>query len=58
MKYKKEALMIQWLRLCPSNAEGTDWIPGQGTKDPISCTVRPKKLKNTKFKGIPWWTTG
>ena len=42
MKYKKEALMIQWLRLCPSNAEGPGWIPGQGTKDPICCTVRPK----------------
>ena len=42
MKYYKEAFMIQWLRLCPFNAEGMGWIPGQETKDPICCTLRPK----------------
>ena len=38
--------MVQWLGLCTSTAEGTDSIPGQGTKisqDPHA--VRPKKTK-------------
>ena len=28
------SLAVQWLRLCPCNAEGTGSIPGQGTKIP------------------------
>ena len=26
------SLVVQWLRLCSSTAEGADWIPGQRTK--------------------------
>ena len=42
-------LVVQWLGLCTSTAEGTDSIPGQGTKisqDPHA--VRPKKPNKQK----------
>ena len=28
----RTSLVVQWLRLCASNARGTGSIPGQGTK--------------------------
>ena len=39
------SLVAQWLGLCTLIAEGPGSIPGQGTKDPTSCIVRPKKKK-------------
>ena len=30
----RTSLVIQWLRLCPSNAKDEDSIPGRGTKIP------------------------
>ena len=35
--------MLQWLRLCTSNAGGMGSIPGQGTK--IAHASQPKKKK-------------
>ena len=40
--------MVQWLRLCTSNAEGMDSIPGQGTKIPHAARFRKKKKKKKK----------
>ena len=37
--------MIQWLRLCASNAGGTGSIPGQGSS---SCSIGGKKKKKKK----------
>jgi len=50
-KYIKElspgtSLVVQWLRLCISNAKGAGLIPGCGTKEPIGHSVWPKKKKN------------
>ena len=42
--------MVQWLRLCPSNAEGVGSIPGQGTKIPHAA--QPKS-KNTQTENSP-----
>ena len=47
------SLAIQWLRLCASNAEGADSIPGQGTKIPYAVQrgrKNNKKLIKHKFK--------
>ena len=35
--------MVQWLRLCTSNAEGTSSIPGGGTKIPHAVVQKKKK---------------
>ena len=43
------SLVAQWLGLCTLIAEGPGSIPGQGTKDPTSCIVRPKKKKNSTW---------
>ena len=40
--------MVQWLRLCASNAEGTDSIPGWGTKIPHAVWYSKKKKKKKK----------
>ena len=38
------SLVVQWLKLCASNARGPSSIPGQGTKIPhlAGHVVRPK----------------
>ena len=38
--------MVQWLRLCASNAGDTGSIPGQGTKIPHDAQHRGKKKTN------------
>ena len=48
--YEKECmrsfLVLQWLRLCASNAGGTDLIPGQGTRLPHTmCHGLQRKKK-------------
>ena len=39
--------MVQWLRLCASNAGGMGSIPGQGTKIPHTIQCGQKKEKQT-----------
>ena len=43
-------MVVQWLRLCTSNAEGMDSIPGQGTKIPHAARCSKKKKKKKKEK--------
>ena len=42
----KTSLVIQRVRLCPSNAEGTGLMPGQGTQiiHAVWCDLKKKKL--------------
>ena len=42
------SLIVQWLRLRPSNAGGTGSIPGQGTKIPhaVSAAIKKKERKS------------
>ena len=40
------SLVVQWLRLCASNAGDMGSIPGQGTKIPHACRARKKKKKD------------
>ena len=40
--------MVQWLRLCASNARGAVSIPGQGTKVPHALRSKKKKKKDQK----------
>ena len=51
-------LVVQWLRLCASNAGSTGSIPHQGTKIPYASGVA-KKLKKKKvettWKSIKAW---
>ena len=59
------SLVVQWLRICASTAEGTGSIPGQGTKIPhtskwksvnhsvVSNSLRPHELLPTSVHGIP-----
>ena len=51
-KEGRTSLVVQWLRLCPSNAEGMGSIPGRGTKIPNGtwCSQKLNKLKK-KRKG-------
>ena len=45
------SLVVQWLRLCVSNAGGVGLIPGQGTKIPHIClAVGQKKKKRLHSK--------
>ena len=37
------SLVVQWLRLCASNAGGADSIPGRGTKIPHAMQCGKKK---------------
>ena len=37
------SLVVQWLRLCASNAGGTGLIPGWGTKIPHAAGCAPPK---------------
>ena len=39
------SLVVQWLRLCASNAGGAGLIPGWGTKIPhaVQCSQKEKK---------------
>ena len=43
------SLMVQWLRLRPSNAGDTGSIPGQGTKIPhaVSAAIKKKKKNSS-----------
>ena len=41
-------VMVQWLRLCTSNAGGTGSIPGQGTRIPHGSAKKQKQNKNKK----------
>ena len=43
--------MVQWLRLCASNAEGLGSMPGQGTRFhlPQIMSVQPNKKKKFFF---------
>ena len=47
--------MVQWLRLCVSNAGGVGLIPGQGTKIPHICLAvgqkKNKRLHSKKKRG-------
>ena len=44
--------MAQWLRHCPSDAEGTGSIPAHGTKVPHAVRHSQKmSKKNSKSKG-------
>ena len=47
------SLVVQWLRLCASNAEGVGLIPGQGTKIPhaMHCGQKLKK-QGTRSKQL------
>ena len=40
-----DSLVVQWLGLCTFTAEGTDSIPGQGTKilQAMQCGKKKKK---------------
>ena len=49
-KEGRTSLVVQWLRLCPSNAEGMGSIPGRGTKIP-NGTWCSQKLNKLKKKG-------
>ena len=50
--------MVQWLRLCTSNAGSAGFIPGQGTKIPCVDTAKKKKDRKEKMrKGQSGWTT-
>ena len=42
------SLVVQWLRLCASNAGDMGSIPGQGTKIPHACRARKKKKKTNQ----------
>ena len=44
------SLVVQWLRLCASNAGGTGSIPGHGTKTPPP----PKKKRFPGWALIPY----
>jgi len=46
------SLVVQWLILCTSSAEGTGLIPGQATKIPHAAWhgKRKKKKENKKIK--------
>ena len=50
---KGTSLVVQWLRLCVSNARGVGLIPGQGTKIPhaIQCGQKKKKKKYKALRG-------
>ena len=41
------SLVVQWLRLHTSNAEGMGLIPGQGTKIPHATWCSQKKKKKS-----------
>ena len=45
------SLVVQWLRLCTSNTEGIDWIPGGGTKIPHAacCGLNKQARKPGKL---------
>ena len=42
----RTSLVIQWLRLCPCNAEGTSLMPAEGTRiiQAVWCDLKKKKL--------------
>ena len=43
--------MVQWLRLCISNAGGVGFIPGQGTEIPdAKCSKKKKKERKKERK--------
>ena len=44
------SLVVQWLRLCASSAEGPGSSPGRGTKNPHAVLLRQKKKKKAKRK--------
>jgi len=50
-KEGRTSLVVQWLRLCPSNAEGVGSIPGRGTKIPNGTWCSQKLNKFLKRKG-------
>ena len=41
------SLVVQWLRLCAANGEGTGSIPGQGTRSHM-LQLRPSAAKKKK----------
>ena len=42
--------MIQWLRICTSNARSMNLIPSQGTRTPHVLKSKIKKTKKVKIK--------
>ena len=44
------SLVVQWLRLCAFNAEGTGSVPGQGTRSHVQHSAAGKKKKKKKRK--------
>ena len=43
-------LVIQWLRICTSNARSMNLIPSQGTRTPHVLKSKIKKTKKVKIK--------
>ena len=49
--------MVQWLRLCASNAKGMGSIPVQGTKIPHAAQCGQENiLKKKKERSISWFS--
>ena len=44
------SLVVQWLRLCAFNAEGTGSVPGQGTRSHVQHGAAGKKKKGRTIK--------
>ena len=57
LNYSGTSLVVQWLRLCASNAGGMDSIPGWGTKIPhtTQCLAKTKILSYSFIK--KYWAT-
>ena len=47
------SLVVQWLKLCTSNAEGVGSIPGWGTKIPQRGLAEKKKTERDAFLEEP-----
>ena len=50
IEVKGTSLVVQWLRLCASNAGGMSLIPGPGTKIPRATWCGQKVRKQTNRK--------
>ena len=48
-------LVVQWLRLCALNAEGTGLIPGQGTSGEGDGTPLQYSCLENPMGGGAWW---
>ena len=46
------SLVVQWLRICNSNAEDTDLLPSQGTKILHAALRSQKEREREKSQGL------